>query len=90
MLQWKNILFLVTASYTLATSKDILSVCSFYKAVMKTIHLQLTELEDDFFLLSEGSNEEVREGDSETHRSQTNSRNFVIKCLEVGNSKSFI
>ena len=51
---------------------------------MKTILLQLSELEDDFFLLSEGSNEEIHEGNLEAHRSNTNSRNFVIKCLDVG------
>ena len=77
---------MVTASYTLATSKDVLSICSFYKAIMKTIHLQLSELEDDFFLLSEGSNEDMHEGDLETRRAQPNGRNFVIKCLEVSNA----
>lgn len=51
---------------------------------MKTLYLQLSELEDDFFLLSEGGNDDVHEGSQTTRPTSANRKNFVIKCLEVG------
>ena len=46
---------------------------------MKVLYLQLSELEDDFFTLTDGS-----EGKPKSKSKPiTNKTNFVIKCLEV-------
>lgn len=84
-LQWKNILFLATGAYTLLTSKNDISICSFYKAFMKVLYLQLSEIENDFFTLTEG-NEVKPHPKSEI---KPNKKNFVIKCLEVSSELSF-
>lgn len=65
----------MTNAYTLLTSKEDISICAFYKAIMKVFYFQLAELEDDFFTLNEG-------GDL-SKKNVTNKKNFVIKCLEV-------
>lgn len=46
---------------------------------MKVLYCQLSELEDDFFTLTEGG-ESKPKPDSKL---PTNKKNFVIKCLEV-------
>lgn len=72
-------MFLITRAYTLLTLKDDVSICAFYKAIMKVLYLQLSELEDDFFTLTDGS-----EGKPKSKSKLiTNKTNFVIKCLEV-------
>ncbi|KAK8795440.1 hypothetical protein WA588_004281, partial [Blastocystis sp. NMH] len=84
-LQWKNILFLLTASFSMATSGDI-SVVAFYRSAMKTLRLQLSELDDDFFLLSQGEEGEMREAvQGDGGKQRVNRTNFVIKCLESFN-----
>ena len=49
---------------------------------MRSLLLQLSELEEDFFTLTEGRDTEITEG-TERHVPQVNRRNFVVKCLEV-------
>ena len=44
----------------MATSEE-LSVVAFYRSAMKTLRLQLSELDDDFFLLSQGEEGEMCE-----------------------------
>lgn len=75
-------MFLLTASYSLIISKNDLSIVSLYQSAMKTLLLQLSELEEDFFTLTEGENREMREG-NERPAPHLNRRNFVVKCLEV-------
>jgi singapore isolate B (sub-type 7) whole genome shotgun sequence assembly, scaffold_15 len=68
----------------MATSGDI-SVVAFYRSAMKTLRLQLSELDDDFFLLSQGEEGEMREAvQGDGGKQRVNRTNFVIKCLEVG------
>ena len=54
---------------------------------MKTLYLQLSELDEDFFTLSEGDNKPISfENGKESQqqkRKQINRKNFVVKCLEV-------
>lgn len=64
------------------TSQNDISITSFYEAFMKTLYWQISELEEDFFTLSEGSNDEMRECTEKPKRS-VNRKNFVIRCLEV-------
>ena len=75
------------------TSKNDISNVSLYQSAMKTLLLQLSELEEDFFTLTEGRDTELQEGTKQPAR-QLNRQNFVVKCLEVWienwtNSKSF-
>ena len=74
-------MFLITRAYTLLTLKDDVSICAFYKAIMKVLYLQLSELEDDFFTLTDGS--EGKPKSKGKSKLITNKTNFVIKCLEV-------
>lgn len=68
----------------MATSEEV-SVVAFYRSAMKTLRLQLSELDDDFFLLSQGEEGEMREAVREdAGKRHVNRTNFVIKCLEVG------
>ena len=48
---------------------------------MKVLYLQLSELEDDFFTLTDGS--EGKPKSKGKSKLITNKTNFVIKCLEV-------
>ena len=50
----------------------------FYEAFMKTLYFQISELEEDFFTLSEGSNEGAGK-----QSPSINKKNFVLRCLEV-------
>lgn len=52
---------------------------------MKVLYLQLSEIENDFFTLTEG-NEAKPSSKSEI---KPNKKNFVIKCLEVSSELSF-
>ena len=75
------------------TSKNDISNVSLYQSAMKTLPLQLSELEEDFFTLTEGRDTEIQEGTKQPAR-QLNRHNFVVKCLEVWienwiNCKSF-
>lgn len=75
LLQWKNILFLFSHAYTLLTESRDISVTSFFDHIMKTTYLQLSELEEDFFLLNDGYDQNGGK--------RINDKNFVLKCLEV-------
>ncbi|KAM7456476.1 hypothetical protein BLSTO_02770 [Blastocystis sp. subtype 1] len=72
LLQWKNLLFLLTGAYSLVTNQEDLSVGVFYEAFMKTLYFQISELEEDFFTLSEGGKRSPA----------INRKNFVLRCLE--------
>ena len=75
LLQWKNILFLFTHAFSCLTEGNDISVTSFLENIMKAMYFQLSELEEDFFSLNDGT-----EGN---RGKRINSKNFVIKCLEV-------
>ena len=75
LLQWKNILFLFTHAFSCLTEGNDISVASFLENIMKATYFQLSELEEDFFSLNDGT-----EGN---RGKRINSKNFVIKCLEV-------
>ena len=72
-MQWKNLLFLLTGAYSFVTNQEDLSVGVFYEAFMKTLYFQISELEEDFFTLSEGGKRSPA----------INRKNFVLRCLEV-------